>query len=179
MARDCTQKRDPNGFNSPTNNGFGTPPQSGPTPGVGGKFDSEYASLMAELGEGGAGGGAGGGSYEPTSSAPWNREGGSAAPDTSGGYIPPGFTTVPPWRRPDVWQTPSAGPSNGVRPQQGYGGAGYNYPGGYAGGQAQGYGGGQWQQGQAGYPQQGYGYQQTGQANYASYYQGAYDQQHT
>lgn len=175
MARDCTQRRgDPNGFGG---GGFGGPPSQfgGPPPT---KFDSEYDSLMAELGEkpGSGGGNANPGSHGGNANAP-----GSATPNpSSGGYIPPGFTTVPPWRRPEIWQPPSAGPPGGQGgyrpPQQGYGANG-GY-GGYQGQQQGNYGGGQQQQQQWG----GYGnYQQGGggyDANaYAQYYQGYYQQQ--
>src|SRR3984957_2626649 len=46
MARDCTVNKDPN---AAVMNGSGSPPMSK------GGFDSEYASLMAELGEGNRG----------------------------------------------------------------------------------------------------------------------------
>lgn len=118
----------------------------------GGGFDSEYASLMAELGESGRGGG------EPGKTS-W------AGPNT-GHDITAGGSNIPPWRRPEVWQTNTQPQQqSGYRPlQQGYGG-GY-------GGATAGYGGQQW--GQAGYPQAtGYGHDQ----NYAQYYQGQYAQQ--
>ncbi|CAG7846016.1 Branchpoint-bridging protein [Serendipita indica DSM 11827] len=139
MARDCTQRPNPNGnFMSP--NG---PPMNGNNAlvrgsagGPGGYVDSEFANLMAELGETAAAASAGSGS------APWGQSGGI-------GEIPAGGTSVPPWRRPEVWLQPSGG----QRPQQG----GQSYPGGYAGYAGQGYGGygaNAWQQ--AGYGQQGY-----------------------
>ena len=65
MARDC--------LNRPGRPGFGGPPQSmAPSQATAQQFDSEYASLMAELGEettaapvaGGGGGGRGGGGAE-------------------------------------------------------------------------------------------------------------------
>lgn len=148
MARDCTVNRDPN---APP------PPIGGPSPPggnmiKGGGFDSEYASLMAELGESGRGGG------EPGKTS-W------AGPNT-GHDITAGGSNIPPWRRPEVWQTNTQPQQqSGYRPlQQGYGG-GY-------GGATAGYGGQQW--GQAGYPQAaGYGHDQ----NYAQYYQGQYAQQ--
>ena len=114
--------------------------------GGGGYVDSEFENLMAELGETAAAASAGSGG------APWSREGG--APE-----IPAGGTSVPPWRRPEVWLQPSGG--GGQRPQQNQQG----YPGGYPQGYGQqgyaGYGGANpWQQ--AGYPQQGYaGYYQA------------------
>ncbi|KAG8970250.1 hypothetical protein FRC03_010440 [Tulasnella sp. 419] len=174
MARDCTSKRDPNGFNnSPGGYGGMMSPNGGPQASYNGpsapptKFDSEYASLMAELGESG-----GGGSGSGANRAPWESNGsaGNATPDkAAGGYIPPGFTTVPPWRRPDVWQTSAPANNNqGFRPPQGQGqyGAGYG-GGGYSGGYP-GYGQG---------TEYGQGYQQQQQGGYAQYYQGLYQQQ--
>lgn len=129
-----------------------------------GGFDSEYASLMAELGETGKGSGGDGG-----------RWGGGTGHD-----ITAGGSNVPPWRRPEVWQ--SAPPPNqqgggpgGFRPPgpfNGYGGA----PGAYGGSGAPGW------NGQAGYGQQGgaSGYYPQGQdygAGYAQYYQNQYSQQ--
>jgi splicing factor 1 len=119
-----------------------------------GGFDSEYASLMAELGEG-AGSGA-----DPTKSS-WS------AP-SMGHDITAGGSNIPPWRRPEVWLQPTNQQSQqgGYRPPQpgygvGYGAAGYPAA------------GAQW----AGY-QQGAAYQQPQDyANYASYYQGQYAQQ--
>lgn len=128
-----------------------------------GGFDSEYASLMAELGEGGKGPGDG-----PKN--PWT---GSAGHD-----ITAGGSNIPPWRRPEVWQSSAVTPqNNGYRPPQ----AGFpGYGGGYGGapaapgqqwaGQA-GYGGAQG--GASYYPSQDYS------ANYAQYYQGQYAQQQT
>lgn len=121
-----------------------------------GGFDSEYASLMAELGEGGKGPGGDG-------SKPWA---GSAGHD-----ITAGGSNIPPWRRPEVWQTaiPPPQANTGFRPPQGAGG-------GYGGGSYPGYGG-------QGYGQQGYGgqgyyqQQQDYSANYAQYYQNQYAQQ--
>ncbi len=105
MARDCTSgKTDPNGFVNPAVNGAGTP---GVTPSGG--FDSEYAKLMAELGEDGASSMQGGG---------------------TSGLI--GGSKVPPWRLPESWI------QNNPRPQQGFSQGGYypqqaygNYAGGY------------------------------------------------
>ncbi|KIK63654.1 hypothetical protein GYMLUDRAFT_196432 [Collybiopsis luxurians FD-317 M1] len=134
MARDCTVNRDPN-----------APPPPPSAPSAGGRgFDSEYASLMAELGEPGA--------AAPDMSKPsWAA---SAGHDITGGG-----TNVPPWRRPENWQTNV----QQQRTPQGYGG--YGAPTG-------GYSGGQW----AGYPGQG-GYPQQADYSYASYYQGQYAQQ--
>jgi splicing factor 1 len=184
MARDCTVKKDPNGFlgsSSPpgsASGGLGMGMGMGAMSGGGKAFDSEYASLMAELGEGGDSGGKG-----------WGGRGdGGGMGDSGLGMGLGGSGGIPPWRRPDVWQQQQAPPQNnpgGYRPPQamgGYGGA--PYPGapaaGYAGGS--GYGpNGQW----VGYPQagaSGYGTQQAGgydPAAYAQYYQGLYQQQQT
>ena len=142
MARDCPVNRDPTAAIQNQN----------PSQGKGG-FDSEYANLMAELGEGGKGPGDG--------AKPWT--GGAGHDITAGG------SNIPPWRRPEMWQ--SSIPQS--QPQQ------FRPPGpdaGYAGMQG-GYGGAnQW-----GQPQQGgyQGYQQQGyDNNYAAYYQGQYAQQH-
>lgn len=112
-------------------------------------FDSEYASLMAELGEGAAGG------ADPGKSA-W------LAP-SMGHDITAGGSNIPPWRRPEVWLQPNnqQPQQGGYRPPQPGYGAGYGGAAGYAAA------GSQW----AGYQQpQDY-------ANYASYYQGQYAQQ--
>lgn len=129
MARDCTVNRDPNA------------PPAPPTPSMGrGGFDSEYASLMAELGEPGA--------AAPDMSKPsW------AAGPRSGHDITGGGTNIPPWRRPENWQAPVQNPQQ--RPAQG----------GYGGGYGAGGGGGQW----GGYPQQqpDYNYASYYQGQYA------------
>ncbi|KAG2017843.1 splicing factor SF1 [Coprinopsis cinerea AmutBmut pab1-1] len=141
MARDCTVNRDPNA----------PPPPPGAPPGHGtrGGFDSEYASLMAELGE------------TPASSDPLK----SWSAPTGGHDITAGGTNIPPWRRPEVWQQPAQQSYRG--PQQSYGG----YPG------AGGYGnpGAQW----SGYSQPAPGGYGQGQeySNYAAYYQNQYAQQ--
>lgn len=141
MARDCTVNKDPN---APPSMGGQSPPMNR------GGFDSEYASLMAELGEGGAGPG-------DVMKSSWT------AP-SMGHDITAGGSNIPPWRRPEVWQQPvNNQQQQGYRPPQaGYGGA----PGAY------GATGGQW----AGYPQAA-GYQPQEYSNYASYYQGQYAQQ--
>jgi len=110
MARDCTSgKTDPNGFVNPPGNGAGSP-----TMGHAGGFDSEYAKLMAELGEGGGSGAQGSGN-----------------PGLIGGG-----SKVPPWRLPEMWI------QNNPRPSQGYGTPGFSQ-GGYYPQQAYGnYGGG-------------------------------------
>ncbi|KAJ7671623.1 splicing factor SF1 [Mycena polygramma] len=139
MARDCTQGKDPNAM------GLGGP-ASAPN-GNGRIFDSEYANLMAELGETPGGAAAGG-------NQAW-----SAPADITGGG-----SSIPPWRRPESWQAPANQQQNGGGgyrpPQAGYGG-GYGPGAAWAG--YQGGGGG-------GYPQQSQDY------NYASYYQGQYAQ---
>ncbi|GAA5952363.1 hypothetical protein JCM21900_003792 [Sporobolomyces salmonicolor] len=102
MARDCTQRRGLGG--AP---GFGGPPPpgvpgSGP-PSVAQQFDSEYASLMAELGE--------------TTTAPPVA---GATPGSGTPQAAPGFGTpqqqpldengnkIPPWRIPSNWNPPMA-----------------------------------------------------------------------
>ena len=139
MARDCTVRGDPNGL--------------GPSPGgpMGkGNFDSEYANLMAELGESGGGGGA--------------KSWGGAS---SGLSITAGGSDVPPWRRPEMWQSNT--PNSNANAQ-----GGYRPPQGAAGG----YGGQQsYYQGQGAYPQ--YGGGQDYSAAYAQYYQQQYSQTQT
>lgn len=145
MARDCTVNKDPNAVVT-LSSGAGGP--NGNRTG----FDSEYASLMAELGET-----APGQNNDPGKPS-WSTP-------TAGHDITAGGTNVPPWRRPEVWQAPVIPQQQaGYRPPQaGYGtypgyntqsGAWANYP-----------------QGSAAYPpSQEY-------SNYASYYQGQYTQQ--
>jgi splicing factor 1 len=156
MARDCTSRRDPNGFMP--NPGMGGPSAGGPNMKA---FDSEYASLMAELGEGGGGGGS-------DQKAPWARN------DIGADSKLPVGTTIPPWRRPEVWQPPSAPtPNQGYRPPQaggypGYQGGAAAGAGGYGGYQQGGYGTGASAWSQASYPQSsGYGDPNA----YAQYYQ--------
>ncbi|KAJ7242781.1 hypothetical protein B0H12DRAFT_1312298 [Mycena haematopus] len=133
MGRDCTQNKDPNAM------GLG-----GPNPQSGRVFDSEYANLMAELGE------TPGGTVVTGGAQAW-----SAPADITGGG-----SSIPPWRRPESWQAPAnqQQANNGYRPPQaGYGG--YGAPGaawaGYQGG--------------AGYPQQSqdYNYASYYQGQYA------------
>ena len=126
-----------------------------------GGFDSEYASLMEELGETGKG------------------SGGDGRRWTGGGHDMGGGSNIPPWRRPEVWQSSSnnANPQGGFRPPQGP----YSYGGGGNGGYS-GNGSGQGWNGQSGYGQQGSGgyYPQQSQdygAGYAQYYQNQYSQQ--
>ncbi|CAK5268623.1 unnamed protein product [Mycena citricolor] len=137
MARDCTQNKDANISNLSQ---------------TGRAFDSEYANLMAELGEGPSG--------TPTNGAPQAWSGG--ATDITGGG-----SNIPPWRRPESWQTTNQPQNNGYRPPQpGYGGYGGYQPGSaWAGYNQGGYG-----------QQQGYGQQDQSNSNYASYYQGQYQQ---
>jgi len=135
MARDCTVNKDPNAVV------MGTPPTM-----MKGGFDSEYASLMAELGESGRGAG-------DTTKSSWG------AP-SAGHDITAGGSNIPPWRRPESWQSNNPPQNQGYRPPQAYGG--YGTPGYSA----------QW--GQQGYP--GYGSQDYS-ANYAQYYQQQYAQQ--
>ena len=146
-----TVNRDPNAAHAAANNNM-----------MKGGFDSEYASLMAELGETGKGSGGDGGRL------PWT---GSAGHD-----ITAGGSNIPPWRRPEVWQSaPPPNPQGGYRPPQGsYGGYG-SAPGGYGGA---GSAAPAWN-GQSGYGQ-GSGYYPQSQdysAGYAQYYQNQYSQQ--
>lgn len=147
MARDCTQKPDSNtpGATAQQVNFGNSPNMKG--------FDSEYANLMAELGESGKGAD--------------NGRGFSAGHD-----ITAGGTNVPPWRRPEMWQstTPNSQPpqNQGYRPPQAGYGPGYGGAAGYNG-----YGAQQWSQ--AGYGGQGYP-QQDYSAAYAQYYQSQYNQ---
>ncbi|KAI4523045.1 hypothetical protein K525DRAFT_361439 [Schizophyllum commune Loenen D] len=118
MARDCTVNKDPamlasmNG--TPNGGAVGGPMDLVQRSG----FDSEYANLMAELGEN-PGGAAdqGRGSWQ-----------GTPANDITGGGV-----NVPPWRRPENWTQPSQQQNQGYRPPAPYGGyqgsgfwAGYN-----------------------------------------------------
>jgi len=154
MARDCTvNKGIPFGGDSMGNGPGGSPTQAM----VKGGFDSEYASLMAELGETGKGPG------PDSARGSW---GGGA------GDISTSSSNIPPWRRPEVWQSAlgSLGTQNNTGnrpPQPPYGG--------YPTGGAPGYG----QSGYSSYPQApGGGYPQSQDySNYAQYYQGQYAQQ--
>lgn len=163
MARDCTVNKDPNAVALAGLNG-----QSPPSMNRGG-FDSEYASLMAELGEGARG--------------PAGDVGKTSWAGPSAGHdITAGGSNIPPWRRPEVWQTPI----NNNQPQQqtgGYRPPQPGYGGGYGGAPAAaGYGGAQQWGAQAGYPPASGGYPQQSQdysATYAQYYQNQYAQQQT
>jgi len=99
MARDCTQRR---GFNS------GTPAAGGGA--VAQAFDSEYASLMAELGETSkvapiSEEGQNGQSDTPKQQSNWVGPPGSSTPARNGD---PGASTnsVPPWRVASNWHPP-------------------------------------------------------------------------
>ncbi|GAA5971073.1 hypothetical protein JCM11641_004132 [Rhodosporidiobolus odoratus] len=171
MARDCTQRR--GGFGGPP--GFGAPPPGAGPPSVAQQFDSEYASLMAELGETTA--------APPMAGGAPGHGGAPGMPGGPGGMIappPPPPTQpldedgnkIPPWRIPANWgpmqpnynrpqqprQAPPPPPP--LQQQQSYGGQnmgnGYSsYPqGNYGGG---GYGGGYPQQQQQQQQPQGYG----------------------
>ncbi|KAN0062562.1 hypothetical protein ACQY0O_005094 [Thecaphora frezii] len=124
LARDCTQGRGA---------AFGGPPGIAGDPGAAGmrQFDSEYANLMAELGEGSGSAGAGAG--RPAAA-------GQAAPGA------PVAAKIPPWRNPEVWNNPGFGGPRGSR----FGGP--EHGGGFRGG----YGGGRGVYGPMGYsgPQQ-------------------------
>ncbi|PPQ83443.1 hypothetical protein CVT25_007034 [Psilocybe cyanescens] len=148
MARDCTVNKDPNAQAVSIN---------GPSPSLNRTgFDSEYASLMAELGENA-------GSGDP-GKTPWD------AP-SMGHDITAGGSNIPPWRRPESWIQPANNnqqQGQGYRPPQaGYGGGFGGAPAGYGGAA----GGGQW----AGYSAGGY-QQPQDYSNYAPYYQGQYAQ---
>lgn len=150
MARDCTVRPNPNGP-------IGAPgaPQQAMVQSKGG-FDSEYASLMAELGESAGGG--------ESNKGAWGAHGGTDV--TAGG------SSIPPWRRPEMWIQPQSNPQG--QGQQGYQPQMYGAPG-YGGGG--GYGAQQYQQAPAGYSAAGgYGGQDYSAA-YAQYYQGQYNNQ--
>ncbi|BGP32778.1 hypothetical protein JCM10296v2_004562 [Rhodotorula toruloides] len=156
MARDCTQRPGRPGFGAPP--GFGSPAPAGPP--MAQQFDSEYAKLMAELGE--------------TDTAPPIAATGPPGPAGAPGGpiaapamqqtqpVDANGNKIPPWRIPENWHPPSGmnrgppprqpppppapygGPPQGngynAYPQAGYGGgAGY---GGYPPQQPAGYGGG-------------------------------------
>lgn len=133
MARDC-KKGNPNG------------PADGDVLNKG-NFDSEYASLMAELGE----------------------DSGSGGGKSLGVSVTGVGSDVPPWRRPEMWQSTAPAnqnAQNGYRPPQGYGGAaGYGAYGGQqyyqGGGQSMGYGGQDYSTAYAQYYQQQYSQSQA------------------
>jgi splicing factor 1 len=139
LARDCTQGRMAPGAGAPfggAGNLQGGGPPSGPRPGD--PFNSEYENLMAELGQGGAQSSAGA-SHAPAG-APGAMAGGAMERP-----IGPDGKKIPPWRDPNVWNTPfmGGGPPRGPR----HGGGGYEQS--YGQAQQQ-----QWGGGQDGYGQQ-------------------------
>ncbi|KAH8831523.1 splicing factor SF1 [Flagelloscypha sp. PMI_526] len=134
MARDCQVNKDP----ALAAMGDGSP--------GGGGFDNEYAKLLAELGENVS---------DPNQT--WNGTGGATGVQTTG-------SDVPPWRKPEHWQTNTN--QNNQNQQQQSGGGYRPMPGGYYPQQHQ----HQQQQQWAGY-QQGGG-QDYSANNYAGYYQG-------
>ena len=84
MARDCFQRGGPGGAPAPNGTGTGKPATA---------FDSEYANLMAELGEGGSGPGSGQVAGMITN---------GPAGDAAGAGGPPA-QKIPPWRVPENW----------------------------------------------------------------------------
>ncbi|KAH9824388.1 hypothetical protein DFH28DRAFT_880068, partial [Melampsora americana] len=98
MARDCTQRR---GFNGS---------QAGPNGGVAQAFDSEYASLMAELGEtskvASVEDGSGEKSETPKHQSNWNGPASSMPTDTGNDTPGPPSASVPPWRIASNWHPP-------------------------------------------------------------------------
>jgi splicing factor 1 len=134
MARDCTINHDPNAPPPP----MGPPPPGAPpSGGMARGFDSEYANLMAELGE------------TPSAQADLNKP--SWAAGAGGGQdITGGGSNIPPWRRPEAWQTnlnpPPQQGGGGYRPQYGGAPGGDQYGGGQWAGQGGSYGGGGYSQ---------------------------------
>lgn len=150
MARDC--------LNRPGRPGFGgAAPSVAPDQARTQQFDSEYASLMAELGE----------EAGVTPAAAGAEVGAAAAVPSGGGY--PGQQLdsegkkIPPWRVKENWNPPQGAGGGGPRfnqHQQGQQGQQQQgQPGGFGGGQ-QGYGSPYPGQGQ---PQTGYGQPQQPQ----------------
>ncbi|CBQ71572.1 related to MSL5-branch point bridging protein [Sporisorium reilianum SRZ2] len=108
LARDCTQGR---------GGSFGAGPSGPGAPAGGGtgnrQFDSEYASLMAELGEPAAAGAAAGGA--------------SAVDGANVPAVGADGKKIPPWRNPDVWTQPGFGGPRGADPGRGgWGRGGYS-----------------------------------------------------
>jgi splicing factor 1 len=166
MARDCAAGRSGGG---PMDGGFGGPPGiGGPPNGARGPagFDSEYASLMAELGEGGAGGGGGGGGGAPVGAIGWTGNA-AAGPDVTAAG-----SNVPPWRRPEMWiQSAQPQPQRpSFQPPAGYNGQGWGGGQQQQGAYPQGGGGGGGQFSQQGYYPQGQQQGQQGGFDYAQYY---------
>ena len=100
LSRDCTQRR-PGFGGPPVAPGFG-PPGVGPDPARAQQFDSEYASLMAELGETSATAPIAAGAIEGPGGqggqqAPWN------GPAMPGPPLDEHGEKIPPWRIPSNW----------------------------------------------------------------------------
>lgn len=110
LARDCTQGRAPGGgmFAGGVPGGPAGAP-SGPRPGD--PFNSEYESLMAELGEGNRGAAPGGHAALGATGMPMAVGGAMDRP------VGPDGKKIPPWRDPNVWNTPhfGGGPPRGPR----------------------------------------------------------------
>ncbi|SPO31834.1 related to MSL5 - branch point bridging protein [Ustilago trichophora] len=120
LARDCTQGRA--GNFGPAGGAPGGPTGPGGAPGTGNRqFDSEYANLMAELGEpSAAGAGAGAGAGAAPTTAMNGGSNGAPAVGADGKKIPP-------WRNPEVWTQPGFGASRGGGgPDSGRGGWGHH-----------------------------------------------------
>lgn len=97
MNRDCTQKPGRPGFQQQQQGGGFGQPGAPIDQGRAQQFDSEYASLMAELGETSATAPVAGGNEQGGGHiAPWNGGGPSAQLDENGEKIPP-------WRIPSNW----------------------------------------------------------------------------
>ncbi|TKY86872.1 hypothetical protein EX895_004160 [Sporisorium graminicola] len=118
LARDCTQGRvgsfgaGPNGPGGP-----GAPAAAG----TGNRqFDSEYANLMAELGEPAAAGAGGAPNSTPGAVNDASVAGGAA--------VGPDGKKIPPWRNPEVWTQPGFGAPRGG---DGGGRGGWGHRGGY------------------------------------------------
>lgn len=173
LARDCTQGRGPPGVGGAYGGPGGAPPTG---PRAGDPFNSEYESLMAELGQGGgqASGGAGG---MPVGTAA--AQGGAPGAQVAGMMerpVGPDGKKIPPWRDPNVWNTPAMGGGPPRGPRHNAGGYDQNYDGqshqqqwgangGYDAYGQQGYGaqaGGDWQSQQQQQQQQGQAPEQQG-----------------
>lgn len=134
MARDCHSAAAgglPGGPGGPGGPSRGVPPGAG---GGRGEFDSEYASLMAELGEsGGASNSPAPQGFNPAPGAERSRM------DSSGSVqavnIGPDGKKIPPWRDPNVWnnQGRDGGGMRGRGGMMGGGGRGGGFMGGYGG----------------------------------------------
>ncbi|SPO31947.1 related to MSL5 - branch point bridging protein [Ustilago trichophora] len=114
LARDCTQGR-PGNFGGAAG-APGAPTGPGGAAGTGNRqFDSEYANLMAELGEPSA---AGAGAASTTAA----NSGSNGAP-----AVGADGKKIPPWRNPEVWTQPGFGaPRGGGGPDSGRGGWGHH-----------------------------------------------------